>query len=258
MIGKAIARSIPPITARISAHTQIAPNATNARKINNNVSILDSFLLLSDVSVQQTPPEFFVSYISSWIFAVNIFKILFAINNNLWYIRDWRGNSRWCSLTRLIIFSKRNRNRPSKNFVCCRCCSRKDCILICSGCFCMQWQQALGRAPVPVCRVSGFLFKILCYIAFLPQNPACSWKKFVFLCCKSVRKRKSESSLFIPKEIFHCNKNIKDKKDATFNANTETFFNFLCYACGHRSNFRQWFLCRLFYIIFTRCLSDMI
>ena len=65
MIGKAIARSIPPITARISAHTQIAPNATNARKINNNVSMLDSFLLLSDVSVQQTPPEFFVSYISS-------------------------------------------------------------------------------------------------------------------------------------------------------------------------------------------------
>ena len=65
MIGKAIARSIPPITARISAHTQIAPNATNARKINNNVSMLDSFLLLSDVSVQQTPPEFFVSYINS-------------------------------------------------------------------------------------------------------------------------------------------------------------------------------------------------
>ena len=65
MIDKAIARSIPPITARISAHTQIAPNATNARKINNNVSMLDSFLLLSDVSVQQTPPEFFVSYISS-------------------------------------------------------------------------------------------------------------------------------------------------------------------------------------------------
>jgi hypothetical protein len=26
--------------------------------------MLDSFLLLSDVSVQQTPPEFFVSYIS--------------------------------------------------------------------------------------------------------------------------------------------------------------------------------------------------
>ena len=91
MIGKAIARSIPPTTARISAHTQIAPNATNARKINNNVSMLDSFLLLSDVSVQQTPPEFFVSYISSWIFAVNIFKILFAINNDLWYIRHQWG-----------------------------------------------------------------------------------------------------------------------------------------------------------------------
>lgn len=82
MIGKAIARSIPPITARISAHTQIAPNATNARKINNK-SMLESFLLLSDVSRQLTPTEFFISYISHWIFTINIFKILFAINNDL-------------------------------------------------------------------------------------------------------------------------------------------------------------------------------
>ena len=65
MIGKAIARSIPPIAARISAHTQSAPNAANARKINNNVTMLDSFGLLSDVFVKLTPTESFVSYISS-------------------------------------------------------------------------------------------------------------------------------------------------------------------------------------------------
>ena len=85
----------------------------------------------------------YLTHISSKNFRINIKSSIIFTKTGITLRIGKSNNSAVVPWQNLIFFSKRNRNRPGKNFVCCRCCPRKDCILIFSGCFCIQWHRLL-------------------------------------------------------------------------------------------------------------------